>query len=182
MRRKNVLIAILGCVLALTGCSAQKNYYTDLSQYGMWKETTVAMLTDNFSDSLPDSEDVSNYGYEYYYKSSQSVLGDENFVIYVVLRFPDEASYLKELSKYTSLQLDPVSQNHNTYYPIQYSNETFMEYTDGEYSDGMFYNFEIISTNVSEYTISFLNARVWDYYSDQVLVEYLQPIATISTQ
>lgn len=176
MRRKIVALAFLCYVLALSGCSAQNNHHTQLSDYGLWGETTKILLDNNFTNSLPDNEVVKDYGHEYYYKSSQSVMGDESFVIYVVLTFPDEVSYWEELSKYTILQSNPISQNDNTYYPIQYSHEAVTEYTDGKYYDGMFYNFEVISTNTNEYTISFINAHVWDYYNDQVLIDFLQPI------
>ena len=50
------------------------------------------------------------------------------------------------------------------------------EYIDEKIYDGMFYDFEIVSANQSEYTICLIYAHVWDYYKDQVLIDYLNNI------
>lgn len=178
MKRIIALISILIYIIALQGCASKNEHTTELSEYGSWKESTASMLANSFVCSLPDNEIVNKYGKEYYYKSSQGTLGDQNFVICVALQFADKASYENELRKYTTLLSDSLFQNDTTYYMIQYSNEAVTEYTNDKIYDGMFFNFEIISTNSNSYTICFLNAHIWDYYKDKVLIDYLQLINT----
>lgn len=157
-------------------CTIQNNYDTTISNYGSWKKNTTNILCNNFTNSLPDSKAVNEYGQKYYYNFSQSAFSDHSFVIYIVMQLPDETSYEKELSKYTALLSNSVVNNNITYYTIQYSHEDVLEYMNNKIYDGMYYNFEIISVDKSKYTISFLNARVWDYYKDQVLIDYLVEI------
>ena len=45
----------------------------------------------------------------------------------------------------------------------------------------MFYNFEIVLENKTDLTIQILAAHVWDYYRDEVLVDFLQKIVDFDT-
>lgn len=176
--KKIVVIILVFYMFILQSCTTHSKYDTNLSDYGSWKESTTKIISDNFTNSLPCNKSVNKYGHEYYYKAHQSTFGDENFVIYVVLKFPDKTSYENELYKYNSLFSSFIFQDNTSYYTIQYSHEAVSEYTNNKIHDGMFYNFEIISANKTEYTICFINARVWDYYKDNVLIDFLNNIKT----
>ena len=170
MRRFILAISIICLMFVLQGCS---KHTTQLSDYGSWGKPAAKIINSNFSDSLPDKEAVNKYGKEYYYKFTQGLLSDENFVVYVVLQFPDLASYKEKLDAYTK-HIDTVFYQEDTaYYAIQYSNQSVSDYTDDKIYDGMFFDFEIISANEKELMIGILNAHVWDYYKDQFLIDYL---------
>lgn len=175
MKRIIMISTVVIIIIMLQGCGTKNQHTTEISDYGSWQESTSNILDCSFVYPLPDSETVYKYGKEYYYKASQGALGDENFVLSVTLQFDDQTSY----EEFTALLSDSVSQDDTAYYMIQYSDETAKEYTDDKIYDGMFYDFEIISTNSNNYTICFLNAHVWDYYKDYVLIDYLQLIGNI---
>lgn len=175
MRRIIIAISLVCQILLLQGCITS-NQSTDLAKYGLWKESTVRFLQENFSNSLPEAETVCKYGKSYYYKSTQGVMGDENFIIHVVIRFDEKTRYEEELSKYRNLLSNSVLRNDVIYYTIRHSNEAVLEYTNDEILDGMYYDFEIIAINEKECSMEFINAHVWDYYKNQVLIDFLQQI------
>lgn len=176
MRRMIISLIVLSAFLFLYGCTSQRYYEDDPSAYGSWNQTVNKIRDDSFCGSLPDKQDVSEFVQSYYYVFSQGVFGDPNFVIYVALQFPDENSYEEEINKYALLLSDPIQMDGFTYYPVQCSKKTFEEYTDNQTLDGMYYNFEIIVENKDAKMISFINAHVWDYYKDQMLVDFLNQI------
>lgn len=166
--------------LTLQGCTTQQHSSINILEFGLWSSSTKSILREDFTSSLPDEQTVCNYGKTYYYTSTQGLLGDLNFVINVVLQFDDKANYESELSKYTILCQDVIEKTDNTlHYVIQGSSEQATEYLDDKVYDGMFYNFEIVSANLEDHSISYINAHVWDYYSDQILTECLQQIYNI---
>lgn len=171
-----ISLIVLSALLFLYGCTSKDYYEDDPSAYGSWNQTVNTIRDDFFCGSLPDKKDVNEFAQSYYYAFSQGVLGDPNFVIYVTLQFPDEHSYEEELNKYILLLSDPVQIDGLTYYPVQCSQKTFEEYTDDQILDGMYYNIEVIVENKDAKTISFINARVWDYYKNQMLVDFLHQI------
>ena len=170
MRRFILAISIICLMFVLQGCS---KHTTQLSDYGSWGKPAAKIINSNFSDSLPDKETVNKYGKEYYYKFTQGLLSDENFVVYVALQFPDLVSYENYLDTCTKHITAVSFQGDIAHYTIQYSNNDVSEYTDDKIYDGMFFDFEIISANEKELMIGILNAHVWDYYKDQFLIDYL---------
>ena len=179
MSRKVVIVlaaVILLCIivlLILLTCMPKTCHDTDIAKYQYWQDSVTKTVEKEFAPALPARETVEAYGKEYNYSFSQGALGAPNFVIYVSLQFPDKESYEKELEKYSTLLTNPIQQNNDCHYAVQYSLEKVAAYTDEEIRDGMFYNFELISTNENEYVISFLVARVWDYYKNDFLADYL---------
>lgn len=178
MKNRIVAVVLIVCILALFGCEAKRDSHSDIINYGQWKDSTNSILTDSFCKSLPSSQKVREYGKHYYFKREQALLGDENFVIRVILQFDNKAIYERELINHTKdywpfmLESDSATQ-----YLIQGSSEAIQDYLDDEVLDGMFYNFEIVSTNADDYSISFISAHVWDYYTDPILSEYLQQVS-----
>lgn len=164
------LFAIL-CVMLLpfSGCTSQSKECRD---YAEWNRQTDIILCDSFNSTLPEKMVVESYGEKYYYKYTQKVLGDPNFVIYISLQFPDSLSYQLEKAK-IALPVDFIVLNEKTYYFFQGSLQEFGEYTDGKIYDGQFYNFEIVAADDQNYELFFINAHVWDYNSDEMLIYFL---------
>ena len=182
MRNRFIVFLLLVSLFVLSSCS--KNNNTNINDYGHWSNAVKSVLNEDFDKSLPDEQTVCAYGETYYYNKKQGVLGDLNFVIYVVLQFDDKTSYESELSKYTRLCIDNdnnVAKTEDTlHYVIQGSTKNALEFLDDKIYDGMFYNFEIISASPEDFSITFVNAHVWDYSTDQVLARHLQMIYNIS--
>lgn len=166
------VVFVVVCIFAFSGCS-KKKYHSELSDYGLWNKATDKILQKKFSDSLPTKSEVDKYGCDYYYKFSQGLLGDPNFVILVSLEFSDESIYQQVLSKYFSGSVCG-SNSDLIYRQIQGSDEEIADYMDDKVLDGVSYNFEVVCARKDEQKIYFVNANVWDYYNDRELVEYLQ--------
>lgn len=176
MKQFTVFFLIVVFCLTAIGCLNQNHHTTDLSSYGDWEDKTIDILASNFLYELPDKALVDKNGYAYYYKSSQGILGDKNFVILVVLKYPNTAEYNKALNQYIDFPASVFTEGDTTHYLIQASPESGQEYLDENTYDGMFYDFEVISFDQSNQTISFLSAHVWDYYKDEKLSDYLRKI------
>ena len=175
MKKTIIMTIIIVQVVILQGCKIYTDKSTNISNYNHWPNSTKKIIQADFEISLPETEIVQKFGQSYYYNHSQAILGDENFIIHVVLKFPDIDGYEKELSKYASIAAEEIFQKDDTtHYLIQYSNEDLREYLNDTVLDGMFFNFETISANSKEYTLSFITARVWDYYQDDFLISYLR--------
>lgn len=174
--RKYILIMAATVILFAAGfCMAQMD---DISgSVGEFPNgSTIDLLNSHFSQSLPSQETMNQYGRTYYINSKNSLLGDANVVVYIELEFPDKKSYNAELEKYAKLLSMPVMQDDTAFYLLQFSHQAFEQYTDKRIFDGMFFNFEVISTNENQLKITFLNAHVWDSYRDEVLVDFLRLI------
>lgn len=173
-----IAVSILICVIAGLACKPKTRHDTDMARYRCWQDSVTKTIEKEFVPALPARKDVDMYGDEYNYIFSQGTLSDPNFVIYVSMRFPDKASYEKEIEKYNAFLTNPIQQHGTCHYAIQYSLEKESAYTDKEIRDGMYYNFQIISANEQEYVIQFLVAHVWDYYQNDFLINYLHSIHT----
>ena len=182
MKRSVFIACLMILVIVFQGCNAYRETTADLSDYGRWNSFTKETLQDCFLNPLPNCETVERYGTSYYCQSIQSLLGDPNFVIHLSLQIPDEVQYQKELENFTAQLDEPVVIGAVHYYLVQCSRDDVLSYLDDEVYDGMFYNFEIISANPEENTISFISAHVWDYVKDDYLLDLLQPISQFDSE
>lgn len=176
---RKIAIVLLLILVFSTGCSSEKAYITDCSQYEQWSKKTETCLHENFFSSLPSSNDVFQWGQSYLYESTQATFGDFNFVIYVELAFSDDNEYLDAISDIERKFRVTATVKGSSYYAIQFSQKNYHEYTNSEILDGMFFNFEGIIANENERTIRYLTAHVWDYYPHLFLIEELQKYAEV---
>ena len=173
---KIICSAVLLCIIFSVALynPMENRHSAKIADYSKWENSTKRILSESFSDSLPSNEAASQYGQSYYYKSAKALFGDKQFVIMVTLKFDDTASYEKELAKYKDADSHPTISDGTMYYALQYSEAFASEYLNDEIDDGVYYDFEIVSANNNDLTIRYVNAHVWDYYSDHMLVQYLQ--------
>lgn len=169
MRKVNISLVVLLVLGVFYGCVYSNGYNEDVSRYGRWEQNTENILANSFKGSLPDSDQVMQYARGYYYDVLKSVLGDPNFVILVELQFPEESAFRKELERIKSLDTEQISCGRNVYYLLQYSDQYALEFMDDKVYDGMYYNFEFVCVNEEAKNIRYVNARVWDYHSDEEL-------------
>ena len=176
-RQFSFLVIILLSISLLSACS--RTHSENINDYFCWNNKTNTILRSHFNNTLPEKSLVDHYGTNYYYNLSQGILGNPNLVIYVSVQFPDDSGYQSEIDK-LNLSADSIQDENVSIYFIQGTQQDIDEYTDENIYDGMFYNFEIIITNDESNEISFINAYVWDYYKDDLLVSLLKTI-TIDT-
>lgn len=179
---KQIIIICLILMLLLTGlcgCAAHNLTQTDISEYPE-RGRAVAEILDsgNFSGALPSDELVAEYGTEYYCKSEQALLGDMNFIIKVTLDITDVAVYDNQLDHLRSTAIGTKNVGNFTFYYMNKSADDndadTYGFTDGEFLDGTYYDFEIAVAG-QDLSITYLTARVWDYYeNNEVLTAFLQ--------
>ena len=180
MKRVFALLGILISLFLICGYIAcSKIEYTSID-YGDWNDRTKAILAKQFEGILPNNISEQKNIQSYHYKFSQAVFGDENFVICVGLQAPDETAFDKYVDNYASELTSSFSQDDMTYYLFQYSSESVADYLDERIYDGAFYNFEIALVSKNDLTIQILAAHVWDYYRDEVLVDFLTKIVELN--
>lgn len=170
-RRFCFLLIILLSFSLLSACS--QTHSENISDYFCWNNKTNTILRSQFNNTLPEKSLVDQYGTNYYYNLSQSILGDPNLVIYVSVQFPDDSDYQIQIDK-LNLPADSIHDENISLHFIQGTQQTIAEYTDEKIYDGMFYNFEVIITNDESNEISYINAYVWDYYKDDMLLSLLE--------
>ena len=171
-----ILIIVLSLIFFLFRDTEKSS--TNILDYGRWNSTVKNTIIDQFNRSLPEKQTMIDYGQYYYYRSKTAMLGDLNFIVYAVLQFEDQKNFEKELIKYDDMLYRGASikKNDIVYYVIQGSENEALEFLNDKIYDGISYYFEIISINEKQKSISFINAYVWDYISDQVLANCLEEI------
>ena len=175
MKRIVLLICFVVVMLSCQGCNSTASKTTRLEDYKDWDGDVNKMLQENFHVPLPERELIDEYGISYYCNTYQAVLGDQNVVICLEVQLPSVESNLTELEEYITQLKNPIVVNESSYYLIQYSYDNAISYMDNNVYDGMFYNFEIVAVS-PEGKCLILIAHVWDYYQDQILVDYLKNI------
>lgn len=171
--KRMILFSLTVLIVLISGCTAQKERQNN---YGQWDQATSEILKDSFNDSLPNANEMSQFGQDYYYTVHQSGFSDYNFVISCSLKYSNYEKFQKELKYLTTASKKIISLNGISYYLIQYSDKTATDYIDDKIYDGMFYRFEIVFADDEALSINVVNAYVWDYYKDEVLIEYLKKI------
>ena len=165
------LLAVL-CIF-LCGCSDITENRPN--QYGKWNEFTLETLASkSFRGFLPINGIVDAYGETYYYRYEQAMLGDPNFVITVTAQLSDEDVLGEETDRLEEAAEFSVLQGNKTY--LFARKEVFdswiSEYLDDRIYDGMYYSLEIAVVEDSG-RITYVSARVWDYYRNDVLSDFL---------
>lgn len=175
---KRAIIFILVSLLVVFVLSHYSNNIleTDPAEYGNWNSQTDSILDESFKSSLPGVELAKKYCKDYYYNSNQSVLGDVNFVVYAKFEISDRNEYEPIINSLNSENIVTDPENDETYYFIQGDSINISRYIDDETEDGMFYDFEIVEVNDQDRTVSYLSAHVWDYYTDDLLIDYFKDV------
>ena len=171
------ILVIAALLIILSGCSAQDYFSTDTERYGHWGKSAGSILSE--AVYLPSVETVSAYGQDYYYRESKSPLGDKNIVMYVDLHFPDKKLLEAELDKLSHALPEPSEYGGSLLYPLRFSPEAANSYMDGEILDGMYYDFEFIDSDPGSGSLKVVIARVWDYFEDERLMEWLVQAAAV---
>lgn len=163
------LLAVL-CMF-LCGCSDITENRPN--QYGKWNEFTLETLASkSFRGFLAIKDIVDAYGETYYYRYEQAP--DPNFVITVTAQLSDEDVLGEETDRLQEAAKFSVLQGNKTY--LFARKEVFdswiSEYLDDRIYDGMYYSLEIAVVEDSG-RITYVSARVWDYYRNDVLSDFL---------
>lgn len=174
MKQKRITFFALVFLCILFWAGFKYNEHSKTKIFGNWNESTDNILEEQFYGFLPEKSTAEKYGQNYYYKFVQAVLGDANFVIYIDIVLPDTTTFENLCSQYELNSKEMITLDNQEFYFIQCIPESVSEYLDDKIYDGMYYNFEIIAINRSNYTISFLSAHVWDYYKDNLLYDFLR--------
>lgn len=148
----------------------------ETNSYGNWEKETKVILSQNFNGFLPKPADAKDYGQNYYHNYKQALLGDVNFIIYIEITLPNVETFRDFLSDYKLESIESRFINNEKVYFVQGNAESISEYLDDEIYDGMFYNFELVFVDESSLTVKFLSARVWDYYKDDFLCNFLSAV------
>lgn len=174
MKRVFALFGMLILLFSICGCEVHTKTSSNSIAYGDWNTSTKSILATQFEGVLPDEITAQKYLQSHSYQFSQGVLGDPNFVIFVALQMPDEAAYDAYLENCASKAAPVLSQDGIAFYPVQCTSESVADYLDDKVYDGMFFNFEIVLGSRDDLSIRILAAHVWDYYQNEVLVDFLQ--------
>ena len=172
MKHKWCCLLFVLCIF-LCGCSDITE--NQPNQYGKWNEITLETLASkSFRGFLPIKGIVDAYGETYYYRYEQAMLGDPNFVITVTAQLSDEDVLGEETDRLEEAAEFSVLQGNKTY--LFARKEVFdswiSEYLDDRIYDGMYYSLEIAVVEDSG-RITYVSARVWDYYRNDVLSDFL---------
>lgn len=172
MRNKLLLIfVLLFSMPVLSSCTRYGT--TSLEQYGEWNKDTSMDIIELFHNTLPSSEVVRDHGESYYYRTSQGLLGEPSFSVIIGIHFDDRGDYINAVQRYRYIESYYQSSEWTTIYVLQGSAESFHRYLDDCIEDGMNYCFEIIATNDLTCSVEVINAHVWDYYRDDILIDIL---------
>ena len=163
------------CVFAFVGCGSEIQS-SELSDYLAWNTTTTKILDRNFNLPLPDKLTANEYCDDYYYAYSQSVLGDPNFVIQLVLHFSNAEDFNAHTDRLGLQNSAYIQAQDDKYYMIQGTEQDIVEYTDDETYDGLYFDYGVIVINEKCHKVTYIAAHVWDYWKNDVLINWLMPI------
>lgn len=166
MKNFSLILSLSAMICFLCACSN----HTQLN------EKDFPLFSTLFVNEFPVEVYDRNSDCDVYVNKSQSVFGDYNYVVAVTIRFDAEDSFINRKKELCQSAVSVLGSENKTVCLYQWSEDEYLEYTNGEKWDGYSFNYEIVFVNNDARTVEYLFAHVWDYWTDAHLLEDLQQV------